>query len=67
MKEEKTGWQKAEPVERVYVKYEPKNNLPTYEATLPNQREKEVKALASTVCVTNEANQNITLSQKELL
>ena len=38
LKEEKPGWQKAEPVERVYVKYDPKNNLPTHEATLPNQR-----------------------------
>ena len=38
LKEDKPGWQKAEPVERVYVKYDPKNNLPTHEATLPNQR-----------------------------
>ena len=30
LKEEKPGWQKAEPVERVYVKYDPKNNLPTH-------------------------------------
>ena len=67
MKEDKPGWQKAEPVERVYVKYEPKNNLPTHESTLPNQRNKEDKALTNTVCVTNEANQNLTPSQKELL
>ena len=40
LKEDKPGWLKAEPVERVYVKYDPKNNLPTNEATLPNQREK---------------------------
>ena len=53
MKEDKIGWQKAEHVERVYVKYDPNINLPTHEATLPNQREKEVKALASAVCVTN--------------
>ena len=66
MKEDNPGWQKAEPIERVYVKYEPKNNLPTDEATLPNQREKEVKALKSDVCVTNEANQNLTPSQKNL-
>ena len=55
-KEDKPGWQKTEPVEIVYVKYEPKNNLPTHEATLPNHTEKEVKALASAVCVTDEAN-----------
>ena len=66
-KEEKPGWQKAEPVERVYVKYDPKNNLTTNEATLPNQRGKEADRLASAVCVTNEANQNLTPSQKELL
>ena len=67
MKEDKPGWQNAEPVERVYVKYDPKNNFPTHEATLPNQREKEVKALTSAVFVTNYSNQNLTPSQKELL
>ena len=46
-----------------YVKYDPKNNLPTHEATIPNQRENEIKALASAVCVTNKANQNLTPSQ----
>ena len=45
LKEDKPGWQKSEPVERVYVKYDPNNNLPNHEATLPNQREKEAKAL----------------------
>ena len=56
LKEEKPGWQKAEPVERVYVKYDPKNNLPTHKSNLPNNREKEFNALTSAVCVTNEAN-----------
>ena len=36
-----------------YIKYDPKNNLPTHEDILPNQIEKEVKALTSGVCVTN--------------
>ena len=67
LKEYKPGWQKAEPVERVYFKYDPKNNLPTHKATLPNQIDREVKALTSDVCVTIEANQNLTPSQKELL
>ena len=67
LEEEKPGWQKAEPVERVYVKYDPNKNLPTHEANLPNQIEKKVKELASSVCVTNEANKNLTPSQKELL
>ena len=56
LKEDKPGWQKAKPVERFYVKYDPKNNLPTHESTLLNQREKEAKALRSAVCVTNKAN-----------
>ena len=30
LKEDKPGWQKAKPVERVYVKYDPKNNLPNH-------------------------------------
>ena len=62
MKEDKPGCQKAEPTERVYVKYYPKKNLPNNKDNLPNQREKEVKALTSAVCVTNEANQNLTPS-----
>ena len=40
--------------------------MPWY-PSLPNQREKDIKALASSVCVTNKANQNLTPSQKELL
>ena len=67
LKEDKPGFQKSEPVERVYVNYDPKNNLPTHEATLPNQRYKEDKALTNAICVTSEANQNLTPSQKELL
>ena len=62
MKEENPGWQKTKPVEKFYINCDPKNNLPTHEATLPNQIEKEVKALASYVCVTNEDNQNLTPS-----
>ena len=67
MKEDKPFWQKAKPVERVYIKYDQKNNLPTQEAILYNQREKEVKALTSAICVTNETSHNITNPQKELL
>ena len=37
LKDDNPGWQKAEPVEKVYVKYYPKNNLTTHEDTLPNQ------------------------------
>ena len=64
LKEDNPSWQKAKLVERVYVKYNPKNNLPTHKANLPNQIEKDVKALESAVCVTNEANQNINPSKK---
>ena len=53
LKEDKLGWQKADPVERVYVKYDPNNNLPTHEATLPNQIENEAKTLTNSVFVTN--------------
>ena len=45
LKEDKPGWQKAEPVERVYIKYDPNNNLPTHEATLPNRRSKEADSV----------------------
>ena len=53
MKEYQTGWQKAEPVERFYIKYYQEKNLTTHEAIIPNHRDKEVKSAASTVFVTN--------------
>ena len=56
MNEDNIGWQKAKPVERVYAKYEPKNNFTNHEAINPNRRGKDVKAWASYVCVTNESN-----------
>ena len=40
LKEEKIGWKKVEPMERVYINYHPKNNLPTLEAPLHDQRYK---------------------------
>ena len=64
MKDNKPGWQKDEPIDRVYIKYNSNNNLPTHEAILHNKRYKEVNSLASDVCVTNEANQNVTTSKK---
>ena len=62
LKEEKPGWQKDKPVERFYIKYDLKNSFTTHEAILSNQREREVKASVSYVCVTNEAKQNHTPS-----
>ena len=59
LKEDMPVLQKAEPVERVYIKYNPKNNLPNHEAIIPNHRDKEVKALEISVCVTNKSNQNL--------
>ena len=67
MKEDKTGCQKDEPIERLYINYDPNINLPAHEDILYNQEEKEVKKLASEVYVNNEDNQNLTLTQKELL
>ena len=54
-------------MEKVYIKYDPNNNLPTHENITPNQREKEVKASSICFCVNNKANHNLTPSQKELL
>ena len=67
LKEDKTCWKKSEPVERVYIKYDPSNNLTTHEAILPDQRDKDIKALASTVYVTNKGSHNLNPSQTELL
>ena len=64
MKEDKPGWHKSEPVDRVYVKYYPKNNLPTNKTTVPSQREKDVKEMESAICITNEANQKLNPSQQ---
>ena len=59
LNEYKPGWHKFEPMERVYIKYDQKKNLPTHKYILPNQRENEFKALESAVCVTNEDNHNL--------
>ena len=67
LKEEKPGWQKAEHVERFYIKYDPENNLTTHEAIIPNHIEKEVNELARSVFVTKQDNQNLTPTKKELL
>ena len=40
-------------MDRVYIKYNTNNNLPTHEDILPKQLDKEVKALTSAVGVTN--------------
>ena len=40
LKEDNLGWNKAEPVERVYIEYDPKKNLRNHEDILPNQRNK---------------------------
>ena len=53
-------------MEKVYIKYDPKNNLPNREAIIPNHRDKEFKVLASALCVTNQYNQKLTTSHKEL-
>ena len=54
-------------MEMVYIKYDPNNNLPTREAIIPNQRQKEVKAPEIDVCVTKKTNHNLTTSHKQLL
>ena len=54
-------------MERVYIKYNPNKNLPNNEVIIPNQIDKDIKALEITVCVTNKANQKLTNSYKELL
>ena len=63
-KEKKLVRKETAHVEKVYIKYDSKNNLPTHKYILPNQREKEVKVLESAVCVTNGDNQNLPTSQK---
>ena len=44
---------------RVYTNNEPEKNLPTHEDILPNQRDKEFKALASAFCVSNKLTGNL--------
>ena len=41
LKEENTDWNKEKLVERVHIKYEPNNNLPTHENLITNQIFKE--------------------------
>ena len=64
LKEEQTDWQNPKPAERVYIEYDNKNNLPTHEDICPNHRDKKVKALESSIIVTNKDNQKLTTSKK---
>ena len=67
LKDNYPGWQKPGHLKRLYIKYDPKNNLPTHKFNLPKQIYKEVKLLENIICVTIDAKQNLTPSQKEVL
>ena len=41
LKEDKPGWHNAKLVDKVYIKYDPNNNIPNHENIIPNQIEKE--------------------------
>ena len=57
-------WNKINPVERVYIKYESNKTLPNHKNIIHNQIYKEVKAIGSNGFVNNEANQNLKPSHK---
>ena len=54
-------------MERIYIKYEPNNNLPTHKIFSLTRDIRRAKKLESAVCVTNKSNHNLNLSQKEIL
>ena len=65
--EDKKNWDNTELVEKVYIKDEPDNNLPTNEDNLLKQKQKKVNALVITIYVTKMTNPELNPSQKELL
>ena len=67
LKEYKTGWKKYKPMDRVYIKFYPNNNLPTHEVILPKKIEKDFKALTRVVRANNMANKKLTPPKKEIL
>ena len=48
----------------VYVKYDPKNNLPTHGTIIPNQIDKEVEALESIFCDNKESEKPHSLTER---
>ena len=67
LKDYKPGWHKAEPLEGLYIKYNPNNILRIHECVLHNHRDKNIMLLSRDVCVTNKADHNLTPSHKDLL
>ena len=67
LKEDKSGFKKAKPVDRAYIKYQTNKNLPDNGSILSNHIYKEVKALTSNIHVTKKANHNLITPHKELL
>ena len=52
LKEDNIGCHNSEPVERLYIKYNPKNNLPTHEDLFSNHKDKNVKTLSDKIFAT---------------
>ena len=61
------GWQEHPPLSSCTIKYHPRTNLPVMTGYLPMKTDTAEKVLHSAVCVTEESNQNLTPSQRELL
>ena len=71
------GWQQTKPVTQVEIPYNGMNNLPCvmdgvhddcmYAFCAPTERAESTADLRRVVCVTEQANTNLTAAQKELL
>ena len=61
------NWQRSDPVHVVTVPYDSQTNLPILRVKLPGDRDRSRRCLVGALCVTEQANANLTTAQKELL
>ena len=61
------GWQTNAPDQRLVIPYDSNSNLPELRGILPQEHDRQLKDLTGALQVTDDANINLTASQKELL
>ena len=61
------GWETNTPDQRLVIPYDSASNLPELRGILPKEHARQLQALTGALQVTDDANMNLTASQKELL
>jgi len=66
-KKDEPGWRAASPITTKSLQYNPRNKLPMLSMSIPQTQERYATALSGILSVVDEANNNLSGAQKELL